>query len=86
MEYNGVTMEQSTKEEVLMPSALAEYLSTRNRKFSDKMRKALTQVVEEGMSQKDAAHEAGIMKQQMWMAVHTFKRFEAEVRKNAEEV
>ena len=65
---------------------LDEYLATRNKKFDDKTRYALKRVLVDGMRQKDAAEEVGIMKQQMWMAMRTFRRFEAEVRKNAEEV
>jgi hypothetical protein len=66
---------------------LDEYLATRNRKFDDKTRHALKRVIVDGIRQKEAAEEVGMMKQQLWMAIRTFNRFvEAKERKNAEGV
>ena len=65
---------------------LDEYLATRNKKFEDKTRYALKRVLIDGVCQKTVADEVGIMKQQLWMAVRTYRRFDAGARKNAEEV
>lgn len=60
---------------------LEEYFQSRNRKFADKTKHALRRVIVDGVSQKLAAEEVGIMKQQLWMAIRSYKHYEAQ--KNA---